>query len=113
MELAIEPLGDSITKVVLTGRWDVAGAAQIDLGLSALAGSGRSLILDMTGVGFLSSMGLRSIVMGVKAAALRQAKLVLLSPGENVAMVLTGTGIDRLAPIYRDIDAALAAIAAG
>lgn len=110
MQLAIESLGDSVTKVVLAGRWDLAGAAEIDLRLSALAGSGRSLILDLAAVSFLSSMGIRAIVMGAKAVSLRRAKLVLLAPDENVATVLTGTGIDTLAPIFHDLDAAVAAI---
>jgi anti-anti-sigma regulatory factor len=61
MELLIEQLGP-LTKAVPVGRWDVIGAAAIDLRLSALAGSGRSLIIDMTQVSFLSSMGIRSRV---------------------------------------------------
>lgn len=56
-------------------------------------------------------MGLRSIVMSAKAVALRQAKLVLLSPSENIELVLTTTGIATLVPVCRDLDAALAAIA--
>ena len=110
MELLIEQLGPSVTKAVPVGRWDVVGAAAIDLQLSALAGSGRSLIIDLTRVSFLSSMGLRSIVISAKAVALRNAKLVLMSPDENVALVLTSTGIETLAPICHGLDAALAAI---
>jgi hypothetical protein len=56
-------------------------------------------------------MGLRSMVMSAKAVALRQAKLVLLSPSENIELVLTTTGIATLVPVCRDLDAALAAIA--
>jgi anti-sigma B factor antagonist len=113
MELQIEPLSPTVTKAVAIGRWDIVGAAAIDLKLSALAGSGRSVIIDLTQVSFLSSMGIRAIVMSAKAVALRQAKLVLLSPDKNVETVLTSTGIDTLVPICHGIDAALAEIGVG
>ena len=80
MELQIGALSDTVTKAAPIGRWDVVGAAAIDLRLSALAGSGRSVIIDLTQVSFLSSMGIRSILMSAKAVKLRGAKLVLLSP---------------------------------
>ncbi|HWB51916.1 MAG TPA: STAS domain-containing protein [Stellaceae bacterium] len=113
MELRIEQLSATVTKAAPIGRWDIVGAGAIDLRLNALAGSGRSLIIDMTEVSFLSSMGIRSIVMSAKAVALRNAKLVLMSPGRNVELVLTSTGIETLAPICHGLAAALAAIEAG
>jgi anti-sigma B factor antagonist len=113
MELQIEQLSETVTKAIPIGRWDIVGAAAIELRLSALAGSGRSIIIDLAQVSFLSSMGIRSIVMSAKAVTLRQAKLVLLSPEQNIELVLTSTGIDTLAPIHHDLDAALAAIEAG
>jgi anti-anti-sigma factor len=112
MELDVEQLSAGITRVVPVGRWDVSGAAKIDLRLSVLAGSGRSLIIDLARVDFLSSMGIRSIVMSAKAVSLKRAKLVLLSPGKSVEMVLTTTGIDTVAPIFHDIEAAVAAVTA-
>ena len=113
MELQIERLAGNITRAVPIGRWDVTGAAAIDLRLSAIAGSGRPVIMDMTQVSFLSSMGIRSIVMSAKAITLRGAKMVLLSPDANVEMVLTTAGIDMLVPIYREIEAASLAVIAG
>jgi anti-anti-sigma factor len=112
VELLIEQLGPTVTKAAPVGRWDVVGAAAIELRLSALAGSGRSLIIDMTQVSFLSSMGIRSIVMSAKAVALRNAKLVLMSPDQRVELVLTSTGIETLAPICQGLDAALTSIEA-
>ena len=110
MDLQIELLSATVTKAIPVGRWDAVGASDIDLRLSALSGSGRSLIIDMAQVSFLSSMGIRSIVMSAKAVTLRGGKLVLLSPNENIAMVLTNTGIDALVPILDDLDAALLAV---
>lgn len=112
MELRIEVLSDTVTRAAPVGRWDIVGASAIDLQLSVLSGSGRSIIIDLAAVTFLSSMGIRSIVMSAKAVALRGARLVLMSPSENVETVLTATGIDKVAPICRGLEAALAAISA-
>ena len=113
MELRDEKLDDAITKAVAIGRWDVGGAMEIELRLSVLAGSGRSLVIDMSEVSFLSSMGIRSIVMSAKAVALRGARLVLVSPTEHVAAVLVATGIDTVVPICHDLQVACAIARAG
>jgi anti-anti-sigma factor len=110
MELRIEALADGVTRAIPEGHWDIKGAAEIDLRLSALTGTGRPIILDLTEVTYLSSMGIRSIVMGAKKCRLRGGKLVLLSPKGNVAQVLTIAGIGTLVPIYSEIDAAILAV---
>jgi anti-sigma B factor antagonist len=112
MQLRTEALADGITRAIPEGHWDIKGAAEIDLRLSAVTGSGRPIILDLALVSFLSSMGIRAIVMGAKACHLRGGKLVLLAPADNVQEVLTIAGIDTLVPIYHDIEAAILAVTA-
>ena len=112
MELRIEELPGNVTRAIPAGRWDVKGAAAIDLRLSALAGSGRLLIIDLAEVSYLSSMGIRSMVMCAKATGLRGGRLVLLSPAASVEIVLKLAGIDTLIPIHYDIAEALLALQA-
>jgi anti-sigma B factor antagonist len=110
MELRIEALAGGVTRAIPDGHWDIKGAAEIDLRLSAITGTGRPIILDLAQVNFLSSMGIRSIVMGAKACRLRGGRLVLLAPAANVEEVLTIAGIDTLVPIYHDIETAILAV---
>ena len=112
MELHIERLADDITRVTPVGRWDVAGAAAIDLRLSVIAGTGRPVIIDMTQVSYLSSMGIRSLVMSAKATKIRGGKLVLLAPSNHVEEVLVVAGIDQIIPIYRELEQATLAVVA-
>jgi anti-anti-sigma factor len=112
MELRIEQLAGDVTRVIPVGRWDITGAEQIDLRLSAIAGSGRPVVIDCSEVSYLSSMGIRSIVMSAKAVQLKGRKLVLLSPVPHVEAVLTIAGIDTFVPIYRDLDEATQAASA-
>jgi anti-sigma B factor antagonist len=112
MELRVEQLAGNVTRAVPVGRWDISGAAQIDLRLSAISGSGRPVIIDVAEVSYLSSMGIRSIVMCAKATRLRGVRLALLAPAPNIEAVLTAAGIDTLVPIYHDLDAATLAVIA-
>jgi len=85
----------------------------IDLQLSVLACNGRSMIIDLTEVTSLSSLGIHGILMSAKAILLRDRRMALLSPNEHVADVLTTAGIDKLALIYDDLDAARVAVTPG
>jgi anti-sigma B factor antagonist len=110
MELRVEQLAGNVTRAIPVGRWDISGAEQIDLRLSAISGSGRPVIIDVAEVSYLSSMGIRSIVMCAKATRLKGGRLVLLSPAPNIEAVLTAAGFDTLVPIYHDLDAATLAV---
>ncbi|HEX3864578.1 MAG TPA: STAS domain-containing protein [Stellaceae bacterium] len=112
MELRVEQLNATITRISPVGRWDVQGAATINLQLSAIAGSGRRIILDMAEVDYLSSMGMRSLVMSAKAANARGGRLVLLSPVGNVADVLVAASLDQIIPIHYEIAEAMQALTA-
>lgn len=60
MEMHVEPLGEAITKVTLIGRLDMAGATQIDLKFSVIAGSEKKILVDMSQVDYLASIGIRT-----------------------------------------------------
>ena len=111
MPIAIQDLDGSITKVVLSGRIDVAGAHEIDMPMSVVAGSRRAVVIDLSAVDFMASMGLRSIVVSAKSIMSKRGKVVLLSPQAQVEEVIKVSGIDELIPICRDEAAAIAAVA--
>jgi anti-anti-sigma factor len=112
MEMQVDELDGGVTKVVLRGRMDIEGANTIDLGFNAIAGSRRAVVIDMSEVTFLASLGIRVLVYGAKTVSMKGGKMVLLSPVEDVVTVLTTLRIDSLIPIFHDADAALAAVAA-
>jgi anti-sigma B factor antagonist len=102
MEMLIEELEGGVTNVVLRGRLDIAGANTIDLGFSAVSGSRRAIVVDLSEVSFLASLGIRVLVMGAKTVASKGGKIALLSPIKDVETVLTTMRIDSLIPIYHD-----------
>ena len=110
MLLETEEVAPGVTKASLTGRLDIDGAHKIDLHFNVLAGSRRALIVDMSAVSFVASMGLRTLMLGFKAVASKSGKAVILSPTPEVQDVLVSSGIDALAPIVFSLPDALAAV---
>jgi anti-anti-sigma factor len=111
MAITIEDIEGGITKVMLSGRLDIAGVAAIDLPLSVVGGSRRAVVMDLSGVEFMASLGLRSIIVSSKAIISKRGKVVLLSPQSVVEELLITSGINELIPIYHNEAEAIAAVA--
>ncbi len=102
MPIEVLELEGDLTKVVLSGRIDIAGAHAIDLPMSVVGGSRRAVIVDLSAVEFMASFGLRTLVLAAKAIARRQGRMVLLSPNPDVEEVIRVTGVDELIPIFHE-----------
>ena len=63
MELTYEDLDDGVRRVRLSGRMDVEGSREIDLKFTSLTASRQAfVIVDLSLVDFLSSLGLGTLV---------------------------------------------------
>lgn len=110
MDINVEEIEGGITNVVLRGRLDTAGAGAIDLRFNVVAGAKRAVIVDLSGVNFLASLGIRLLVIGAKSIKNKGGKFAVLSPDENVFGVLKTAGIDQMMPIFFDRAAAIEAV---
>ncbi len=99
MEIKQEELDSGIHKVTLAGSLDIAGANEIDLPFSVIAGKYDRVIVDLSGVTFLASMGVRVLVKSAKAQAGHHGKMVLVNPPEPARRVLESIGVDSIMPI--------------
>lgn len=111
MQIAVED-GGAVATVRLTGRLDIMGADVVATPLATLSGAKNGLIIDLSQVSFLASIGIRQLVLSAKAVARRGGKLVLLNPNETVTEVLETSGVSEMMPIMRDENEARAATAA-
>ena len=110
MEMHIEKLDGDITRVKLAGRMDYAGATEIDASFMELAGRDKFVLVDLSEVNFLASMGIRTLIMAAKALKERGGKMILFSPETMVAKVLKTSGTDILIPVYYDLPLACKAL---
>jgi anti-anti-sigma factor len=101
MQIDISDAGSTAT-VTMVGRLDIAGAEAVALPLATLSGSKNGLVIDMAGVTFIASIGLRHLVSAAKAVRRRGGRLVLLNPKPAVAEVITTSGLADLLQIERD-----------
>jgi anti-anti-sigma factor len=112
MQMDVVQLEDGVTRVNLAGRMDIEGTQAIDLKFTALTANRRAaVIVDLSQVTFLASIGMRTLLSSAKALSQKGGKMVLLSPQPMVATALSTAGIDLLIPIVADLDAARAALA--
>ncbi len=92
MQISIHDEG-AVARVVLVGKLDIVGADVVALPLATLSGSKQNVLIDMSGVTFLASIGIRHLVSATKALSRRGGKLVLIGTTEAVSEVLTTAGL--------------------
>jgi anti-sigma B factor antagonist len=101
MQIQIAEDTGTTAKVVLTGKLDIAGAEVVALPLATLSGAKSALTIDMSGVTFIASIGIRHLVSAGKALRRRGGSLTLLDPSDIVTEVLDTTGVADLMTITR------------
>jgi len=102
MNLEVVELEHGITKVILSGRLDIEGALKIDNNFNDLAEKKKKVLVDLSGVTFIASLGIRTLITGAKATANNGGKMVLLNPQPNVEGVLRTSRVDTVIPITHD-----------
>lgn len=102
MSIEFEDATDTLRRITLTGRLDIPGTEAIALKLANLTSSPqRRIVLDISGVDFLASIGIRELISSAKSLQMRGSKLVLMvGSNANVTKTLTVTGIDTLIPMF-------------
>jgi anti-sigma B factor antagonist len=111
MKFALNILDNGIKYVTLKGRLDRIGTNEIDNTFTfQIATTKAPVIIDLSEVEFLASIGIRLLLSNARALENRAGKMVLLNPTPSVRSVLGAAGIDQLLEIYDDLDAATLAL---
>src|SRR5258708_6879099 len=111
LDMAVEGIGGGATQGGLRGRVDTTGAVLIEMPFNAITQEKRAIVVDLSAVNFLSSYGIRVLLVGAKTVKGKGGKLAILCPEGNVAKVLEVAGASTLIPVLASEDAALAAVA--
>ncbi len=109
MEINVITSDATYSHIALVGKLDIAGVGQIEnkfLGYTA-AGKKNSIV-DLSGVTFLGSMGLRILLSAAKSLKQEKKKLILLNPQPLVNEVLEASGIGDVVAIEHDTASAVA-----
>ena len=103
MTLTEEKVDGGIIRVTLQGSLDIVGTEKIEKKLTPLTTLDQAfVIMDLSGVEFMSSIGIGAIVRVAKALRNRGGNMVIFSPQQIVHLILAKTRIDSLILITSD-----------
>ena len=102
MSINYDDVGENLRRIEISGRLDMVGAGSVGSKLIELtAVPKKGVVVDMSAVEFLASIGIRSLIASAKAVQGRGGKLVLVvNPSTTVMMSLKATGVDLLIPVF-------------
>jgi len=107
MELRYSELPQNIRLIKLIGRLDILGAGEIETKFTGYcAGEGVRVLVDLSEVDYLASIGIRLLTLNAKSLATRRGRMVLLKPNADVKNVLELTGIPAIIPMYNGFESA-------
>lgn len=86
----IAPANGGVQRVAIGGRLDTHTYAELDQALAPLLGNPAvtSLVLDLEGLDYISSAGIRSVFKARKALAARAGKVLVVNPQPQIQKVL-------------------------
>jgi anti-anti-sigma factor len=87
------------TSFILEGRLDTTTAPQLQSTLIPEFDSTKEIELNFSGLAYVSSAGLRVLLMGEKTAKAKGAKLVITNVSEEIMEVFEMTGFSEILTI--------------
>lgn len=99
-----DEVDEDLRNIRILGRLDIQGVNAIDRKLAFLASSSKHrVVVDLSGLEFIASIGIRSLVSNAKAQQHHGGRLVLyVGNNEPVTKVLVTMGINNLIPMFSD-----------
>jgi len=109
MQISEQTRGGALV-IQASGRLDSSSAGALEAVLPARIQSHGKVVLNLADVPYVSSAGLRVLLIGAKAARAGGHKLVLAGLSESVREVFDISGFTSIFAIEPDLDSAVAAL---
>lgn len=107
MEMQYSEQDNGIRIIKLSGTLDIIGTGVIETKFAGYcSGENPRVVVDLSEVDFLASIGIRLLMLTAKSIASRSGKIVIISPIPDVQSVLEITGIPAIIPIYDGFESA-------
>jgi anti-anti-sigma factor len=111
VDMEVAGLDNGLTKITLSGRLDTPGVDRIEARFVATVVPGNtSAIVDVSGVDFIASMGIRMFITAARSMALRHAKLALYGAQSMVNQVFEHVCMTDFVPVVENEAEAIAAV---
>jgi len=103
---------DGMTVVTLSGDIDGKTAPEVQQHLLPLIEDNNALVLDMSNVNYMSSAGLRVMLLLYRQAASQDSQLALAGLSEEVEDVMAATGFLDFFTVASDVPSGIAKLKA-
>jgi len=108
MKLEFSELKNGFRLIKLDGRLDLNGTYSIEVQfVNHCAGENVRVLVDLSHVSYVSSVGIPMLVNTAKSVVSRGGKMAFINPQENVVKVLELVGVSQVIPIYPNQNAAM------
>lgn len=102
-ELVIVETSEALTRVALSGRLDTQGVEAVEIKLTAQTASRRKpSMVDISGLEFISSLGMGLLVRLSRTLRSHGARMVLVGARDVVKRALLASSIDKVVPMAPD-----------
>lgn len=101
---------DGVTVAALAGKLDSASAMDAQDKAAALIKPGVKMVIDLKQCEFVSSAGLRALLITAKAIRKAEGTGAMSNVAEEIKDVMEMTGFDDMFDIYDSTDAAVKAL---
>lgn len=98
----------SVAVVTVSGRIDSETAPTLDAELTKIVAGNSKLVIDLKGVDYMSSAGIRAVVKASQAAEKSGGAVKLASVPEEINSILYTVGLNQKLSSYATIDEAVA-----
>jgi len=111
MEIQFNVMQNDIRLLKLIGKMDIVGTGEIETKFAGYcAGENSRVVVDLSAVDFLASIGIRLLVLNAKSIAKRGRRMVIINPIPEVENILEVTGIPAIIPTYSHFESAEAVL---
>ena len=108
MKLDYTELDNGIRLIALNGALDMNGTYSIEVQfVRYCAGDNIRVLVDLSKVSYISSIGIPLLVNTAKSIISRGGKIVFLNPQDKVSQVFEMVGVPQMIPIHTDMDTAI------
>lgn len=113
-ELSVIEISENLSHVALAGRLDTRGVEAVELELTARTATRRKpAIVDLSGLEFISSLGMGMLVRLARTLKSHGAPFILVGAHGVVQRALLASSIDKVIPMARDLTRAREMMEAG
>jgi anti-anti-sigma factor len=105
-----ESRSGSTTTLKIVGRVDSSVAKALEQKVREVASRDDAIVVDLSGMHYVSSAGLRSFIILAKQAHAKNQTIALTGMSDEVSEIFDISGLLELFKIYDSVEAAIAAL---